>query len=130
MADAIYFGGEGSGAAKSQMPLTPAVRAGDYVFVSGQVPMLPSGEILWGSIEAQTRLVMERIATALELADCELQDIVKTTVFLKDPRDFVAFNAVYASHFEPGKRPARTCLQNDMVVDIRVEIEAVAYKPL
>lgn len=124
-----YFGGEGFGAAKSSMPLTPAVRAGDFVFVSGQVPMTETGEILFGSIEAQTRLVMERIKKLLEAAGSSLSDVVKANVFLKDARDFVAFNAVYSSYFEPGKRPTRTCVQNDMVVDIRVEIEVIAYSP-
>lgn len=124
-----YFGGEAFGAAKSSMPLTPAVRAGDFIFVSGQVPMDPNGEILVGSVEAQTRLVMDCIAKALEAAGSAMKDVVKTTVYLKDARDFVAFNNVYSSYFEPGKRPARTCIQNDMVVDIKVEIEVTAYSP-
>ncbi|WP_274631114.1 RidA family protein [Arvimicrobium flavum] len=124
-----YFGGEGVGAARSAMPLTPAVRAGDFVFISGQVPMDPNGEILVGSVEAQTRLVMDRIAVALEQAGSSMKEIVKSTVFLKDARDFTAFNKIYSSYFEPGKRPARTCVQNDMIVDIKVEIEVIAYSP-
>ncbi len=124
-----YFGGEGVGAARSAMPLTPAVRAGDFVFISGQVPMDPNGEILVGSVEAQTRLVMDRIAVALEQAGSSMKEIVKATVFLKDARDFTAFNKIYSSYFEPGKRPARTCVQNDMIVDIKVEIEVIAYSP-
>jgi len=124
-----YFGGEGFGAAKSHMPLTPAVRAGDFVYISGQVPQDTNGEILYGNIETQTRLVMERLSKALEWADCTLEDVVKTTIYLQDARDFVSFNAVYSSFFKPGQRPARTTIQNDLVIDIKVEIEAIAYKP-
>lgn len=124
-----YFGGDGFGAARSTMPLTPAVRAGDFVFVSGQVPMTETGEILFGSVEAQTRLVMDRVAKALTAAGSSMKDVVKANVFLKDARDFVAFNAVYTSYFEAGRKPARTCVQNDMVVDIKVEIEVIAYSP-
>jgi reactive intermediate/imine deaminase len=124
-----HFGGEGFGAARSAMPLSPAVRAGDLVFVSGQVPTNESGEIVWGNVETQTRIVMEKLKTALGYAGCSLADVVKTTVYLSDARDFVAFNGVYSGFFEPGKRPARTTVQSALMLDIRVEIDAVAYKP-
>lgn len=83
-----YLGGEGSGAARSAMPLSPAVRAGDFVFVSGQVPTDERGEIVWGNVETQTRVVMEKLRTALGYAGCTLADVVKTTVYLADARDF------------------------------------------
>ncbi len=124
-----YFGGEGQGAAKSAMPLTPAVRAGDFVYVSGQVPTDSTGAIVWGNVETQTRVVMDKIKALLEEAGCSLADIVKTTVYLQDARDFVGFNGVYSSYFEPGRRPARTTGVAPLVLDIKVEIDAVAYRP-
>ena len=124
-----YLGGEGFGAARSAMPLSSAVRAGDFVFVSGQVPTDEKGEIVWGNVELQTRVVMEKLKVVLGYAGCSLSDVVKTTIYLSDARDFVGFNGVYSSFFEPGKRPARTTIHSALVLDIRVEIEAVAYCP-
>ena len=72
---------------------------------------------------------MENIAAALALAGATLADVVKTTVILVDAREFAAFNTVYGSFF-PIDPPARTTLEARLMIDIRVEIEAVAYKPL
>ena len=72
------------------VPLSPAVRAGDFIFVSGQVPVGSDGAIVAGGIEAQTRRVVENIEAALKLAGASLADIVKTTVILADARDFGA----------------------------------------
>ena len=124
-----FLGGEGSGAARSAMPLSHAVRAGDFVFVSGQVPTDDTGAIVFGNVETQTRVVMEKIKKALSSAGCTLEDVVKTQVYLADARDFVAFNGVYQSFFEPGRRPARTTVQSALIIDIRVEVDVVAYKP-
>jgi reactive intermediate/imine deaminase len=125
-----YFGGEGSGAALSAMPLSPAVRAGDFVFVSGQVPVNSLGEVVSGNVETQTRAVMAKVEKVLADAGCTLADVVKTTIYLADARDFVGFNGVYSSYFEAGKRPARTTIQSLLMLDIKVEIDAVAYRPL
>lgn len=124
-----YLGGEGAGAGASAMPLTHAVRAGDFVFVSGQVPTDESGAIVWGNVETQTRLVMDKIGKLLALAGCGFDDVVKATCYLADARDFVAFNGVYVTYFTPGRRPARTTAQAALMVDIRVEIDVIAYKP-
>jgi reactive intermediate/imine deaminase len=113
----------------SHVPLSPAVRAGDFLFVSGQVPTGADGAVIVGGIEAQTKRVMENIAAALKLAGAELTDIVKTTVILADAREFAAFNKIYATFF-PTNPPARTTLEARLMIDIKVEIEAVAYKPL
>ncbi len=93
------------------------------------MPTDDRGEIVWGNVETQTRVVMEKLKTALGYAGCNLADVVKTTVYLADPRDFVGFNGVYSSYFEPGKRPARTTVQSALILDIRVEIEAMACMP-
>ena len=113
----------------SHVPLSPAVRAGDFIYVSGQVPVGANGEVVTGGIEAQTRQTMTNVEAALKLAGAEISDIVKTTVILVDARDFGAFNKVYATYF-PTNPPARTTLEARLMIDIRIEIEAVAYKPL
>jgi 2-iminobutanoate/2-iminopropanoate deaminase len=113
----------------SHVPLSPAVRAGDLVFVSGQVPTDKSGAVVPGGIEEQTRQVLENVKAALALAGCSLDDVVKTLAILTDASDFAAFNKVYATYF-PKSPPARTTLAARLMIDIKVEIEAIAYKPL
>ena len=112
-----------------QRPYSPCVRAGDFVFVSGQVPMGDQGELVGGGIEAQTRQVFANIRRALALAGCTLEDVCKVTVWLDDARDFATFNRVYMTQF-PGNKPARSTTQARLMVDAKVEIEVVAYKPL
>ena len=114
---------------KAHVPLSPAVRAGDFVYISGQVPAGANGSIMVGGIEEQTKQVMENVKAALALAGAELADVVKTTVWLEDARDFGAFNKVYGSYFESDP-PARTTVESRLMVDIKIEVEAVAYKPL
>lgn len=109
-------------------PFSPAVRAGDFVYVSGQVPANAQGEIVVGGIEAQTRQVMENIQAALALAGATLGDVCKCTCWLHDARDFGAFNRVYMSYF-PNGRPARSTTEARLMVDAKVEIDVVAYKP-
>ena len=109
-------------------PFSPAVRAGDLVYVSGQVPADDNGEIVSGGIEAQTRQVMANLSKALALAGCTLADVCKSTVWLQDARDFGAFNRVYMSYFGSNK-PARSTTEARLMVDAKVEIDVVAYKP-
>lgn len=113
----------------SHVPLSPAVRAGDFVFISGQVPVGADGAVVAGGIEAQTRKVMENIEAALKLAGADLADVVKTFVILADARDFGAFNRVYATYF-PINPPARTTMEARLMIDIKIEIEATAYRPV
>jgi 2-iminobutanoate/2-iminopropanoate deaminase len=113
----------------AHVPLSPAVRAGDFVYISGQVAVGAVGVVVQGGVEAQTRQVIENIKSALALAGAELADVVKTTVILADARDFAAFNKIYATYF-PANPPARTTLEARLMIDIKIEIEAVAYKPL
>lgn len=113
----------------SHVPLSPAVRAGDFVYVSGQVPVDGDGVVVKGGIVEQTAQVLDNVAATLALAGCAMEDVVKTTVILEDARDFGAFNAVYARYF-PNNPPARTTVESRLMIDIKVEIEAIAYKPL
>lgn len=112
----------------SHVPLSPAVRAGDFVFASGQVPVGGDGIVVKGGITEQTEQVLANVKAALALAGCTLDDVVKTTVWLEDARDFGAFNAVYARHF-PKNPPARTTVESRLMIDIKIEVEAVAYRP-
>lgn len=112
----------------SHVPLSPAVRAGDFVYVSGQVPVDAQGNVVQGGIKEQTRQVLENVKAALALAGATMEEVVKTTVWLEDARDFGGFNQVYGTFFakEP---PARTTAESRLMIDIKVEIEAIAYSP-
>lgn len=112
----------------SHVPLSPAVRAGDFVYVSGQVPVDAQGNIVPGGVKEQTRQVLENVKAALALAGATLEEVVKTTVWLEDARDFGAFNQVYASYF-PEEPPARSTAESRLMIPIKVEIEAIAYSP-
>lgn len=125
----IRIGDDRTGAGGQALPFAPAVRAGDFVYVSGQVAMKDNGEIEAGGIESQTRKTMENLIKVLALADCTLEDVVKCGVWIDDPRDFWTFNRVYASYF-PNGGPARSTVESRIMVDAKVEIDAVAYKPL
>ena len=109
-------------------PFAKAVRAGDYVHVSGQVPTV-GGEVVSGGIVAQTEQVIENIKAVLAMAGCGLEDVIKVTCWLDDPRDFSSFNAVFEKHFIDHP-PARSTVQSRLMVDATVEIDAIAWKPL
>jgi reactive intermediate/imine deaminase len=111
------------------LSLSRAIRAGDFVFLTGQVPFRDGAVMTTGTIEEQTRAVLDDIRATLALAGCELRDVVKAMVWLRDRADFPGFNAVYAEYF-PADPPARSAVVSDLLVDVRVEIEVVAWKPL
>ncbi len=112
----------------SHVPLSPAVRAGDMIYVSGQVPVKPDGSMEIGNIEAQTRQVLDNVRSALALAGATMDQVVKTTVWIEDARDFSGMNRVYGTFF-PAEPPARTTVESRLMLDIKVEIEAIAYAP-
>ena len=111
-----------------RLSLSCAVRAGDFVFLTGQVPMQNGAVMTHGSIEDQTRVVLDDIMATLALAGCDRNDVVKSMVWLTSRDDFPGFNAVYAEYF-PEQPPARSAIVNDLLVDVKVEIEVIAYKP-
>ena len=123
-----YLGAPPHASDRQVRPFSPAVRAGDFIYVSGQVPVNKDGEIVVGGIEAQTRQVMENIKSVLALAGATLDDVCKSTCWLQDARDFGAFNRIYMSYFGENK-PARSTTEARLMVDARVEIDVVAYKP-
>jgi 2-iminobutanoate/2-iminopropanoate deaminase len=110
-------------------PYSQAIRAGDYVFTSGQIGLEPETGKLVEGVEAQTRQVLTNLKAVLRAAGASFEQVVKTTIFLVDMADFQTVNTLYASEFavEP---PARSTVQ---VVALprkaSVEIEAVAYAP-
>ena len=110
------------------LSLSRAVRAGDMVYLTGQVPMRDGAVMTDGSIEDQTRAVLDDIAATLALAGCALKDVVKSMVWLTSRDDFPGFNAIYAEYF-PHEPPARSAVVSDLLVDVKIEIEVIAYHP-
>ena len=109
-------------------PFAKAVRARDFVYVSGQVPAR-DGEIITGGIVAQTEQVMQNIIDVLGSAECGLEHVIKVNCWLDDPRDFTSFNAVFARYFTANP-PARSTVQSALMVDAKVEMDVIAYKPV
>jgi len=111
-------------------PYSPAVRAGDFIYVSGQGPIDPATQQLSpGDIRHQTRRVLSNIQKILEGCGASMADVVKCSVFLSDASDFAAMNEVYAEFFGDEK-PTRTTVEAKFVLaDMKVEIDAIAYKP-
>ena len=111
-----------------KLSLSKAVRAGEFVYLTGQIPMKNGVVITEGTIEEQTRIVLEEIKNTLIEAGCELKDVVKAMVWLKDREDFPGFNAIYGEYFDH-EPPARSAVVSDLLVDVLVEVEVVAFKP-
>jgi 2-iminobutanoate/2-iminopropanoate deaminase len=111
-------------------PYSPAVRAGDWLVLAGQVPLDPStGQFVAGDAQVQARQVLENIEAVLRDAGAFMTDVAKTTVFVTDLADFAAMNEVYAEKFG-GHRPARSTVQVAALPGgAKVEIEAWAYVP-
>ncbi len=110
-------------------PYFPAVRAGDFIFVSGQGPVdISNDKLSPGDIRHETRLVLSNIGRILEGCGASLADVVKCTVYLLDAGEFAAMNEVYAEFFGENK-PARTTVEARFVAPMRVEIDAIAYRP-
>ncbi len=114
----------------SNLPFSEAVLVGDLLLLSGQIGNLPGTlELAGGGIGGETRQVMANIATSLSAHGYVLADLVKCTVFLADMAEWDAFNAIYATYFEPGRYPARSALgSSGLAFDARVEVECIASR--
>ena len=110
------------------LPFHPGVRAGDFIYVSGQVAKDENGNMCSGNIEEETRWTIEGIRKILALDGADLSDVVKVTVFLADGRNFGRYNKVFAEYFPEG-RIARTTVEARAVIECKIEMDAVAYKP-
>jgi 2-iminobutanoate/2-iminopropanoate deaminase len=114
-------------APKAIGPYSPAIRTGQLLFVSGQVPIDPAtGDLIQGDVQAQTHRVLNNIGALLKAGGLSFADVVRTTVFLADMGDFAAMNEVYATYF-PAPAPARATVQvARLPKDARLEIDVIA----
>jgi 2-iminobutanoate/2-iminopropanoate deaminase len=119
------------GVATPRGPYSPAVRAGGFIYVSGQIPIDPvTNQTVLGDVKAETRQVLSNIQRILEGCGATMADVVRCGVFLVDVKDFAAMNEVYAEFFGDAK-PARTTIAVAALPlqGAKIEIDAVAYKP-
>jgi 2-iminobutanoate/2-iminopropanoate deaminase len=107
------------------VPFSKAVRAGGFLFLSGQLAMDAGGNIVEGDVAVQTRVVLERVAASLQECNSSMADVVKTTVWLASLDDFAAFNDEYRKHFA-GALPARSTVEAKLYRGAKVEIEVTA----
>jgi 2-iminobutanoate/2-iminopropanoate deaminase len=112
---------------RSTSPLSPAIRAGDYLFVSGQVGVNPSTRETMEGIEEQTRQCLDNIKRILTAGGTSLDKVVKVTVFMTNIKDFAKMNDVYRTYF-PANPPARSCIEVKSLArdGLEIEIECVA----
>ena len=118
-------GGKGTGG--QHLPFARAVEADGWLYVSGQVPMV-NGELVEGNIITQSHQAIRNVLAILKEAGYGPEHVVRCGVWLDDARDFQSFNGVFKSYF--GEHPpARACVQSSMVVDCKVEVDCIAFKP-
>lgn len=111
-------------------PYAQAVRTGNMLYTSGQIPLTPAGELVVGTIQEQTHQVLANLKAVLAAEGAGFQDVIKTTVFLKDMNQFADFNTVYASYFGT-HTPARSTVEvARLPKDVFVEIELIAAIPV
>ncbi|WP_225984888.1 RidA family protein [Noviherbaspirillum aerium] len=108
------------------LPFSRAVRAGGFLFLSGQIPMDGEGKVVRGDIAAQTHVTMDRIGESLALAGASFNDVVKATVWLSDLSLFQQFNEVYQSYFPQGF-PVRSAVEAKLAFGVDVEVEVQAW---
>jgi 2-iminobutanoate/2-iminopropanoate deaminase len=108
-------------------PYSQAIRSGDLVFVSGQLPLSPAGEVVGTTIEEQTEQVLSNIGAILEAAGTRMDNLVKTTVFLASHDDFAGMNEVYRRHVGAVPPARSTVAVKDFPRGVRLEIDAIAH---
>ena len=118
------------GSVSPRGPYSHVVRAGGFLFISGQGPIDPANDQMsYGTIEHETRLVLNNVKRLLEGVGASMEDVVKCSVFLRDGGDFAAMNTVYAEFFGAAK-PARTTVECKFANPrMKLEIDCIAYKP-
>lgn len=108
-------------------PYSQAVKIGNFIFLSGQIPYTPEGKLAGDTIQEQTRQSLENLKTVLEAAGASLENVVKVTVFLKDMDEFGEMNKIYSEYFKKNP-PARAAVQvARLPKDVKIEIEMIAY---
>ncbi len=119
----------GIGKKNPNLPFHPGVRAGDFIFVSGQVPKDDDGNMFEGTIEEECRWTIEAIRRVLNADNADLEDLVKVTVYLEDTRDFGRYNRAFAEYFPEGIL-SRTTVEAKAAINTKIEMDAIAYKPV
>ena len=119
----------GIGKKNPNLPFHPGVRAGDFIFVSGQVPKDDNGKMFEGTIEEECRWTIEAIRRVLNADNADLEDLVKVTVYLEDTRDFGRYNRAFAEYFPEGIL-SRTTVEAKAAINTKIEMDAIAYKPV
>jgi 2-iminobutanoate/2-iminopropanoate deaminase len=116
-------------APKAIGPYSQAIEAGGFIFVSGQIPLIPAtGEIVEGSVEVQTARVLENLKAILEAAGSSLENVVKTTVYITNMDDFAKVNGIYGQYFQENP-PARVCVEvSKLPKGALVEIDVIAAR--
>lgn len=111
-------------------PYSQALKVGGAVYTSGQIPISPeTGEIVGGGIEEQAKQVLENLKAVLEASGTGLDNVIKTTVFIKEMSDFAKINKIYGEYFQ-APFPARSCVEvARLPKDVAIEIEAIAVVP-
>lgn len=110
-------------------PYSPAVRVGNFLFISGQIGLKPTGELAGEDIESQTRQALDNLMSILQKAGYDSSHVIQCTVFLKDINDFPKMNLIYGGYFEEGKYPTRATVEvSNLPRKAKVEIAAVAFK--
>ena len=121
------YGAEKAGAGGQRLPFARAVEADGWLHVSGQVAM-EDGETISGGIVEQSHKAIQNLIAILHEAGYGVEHVVRCGVWIDDARDFWSFNKIYQGYF--GEHPpARACVQASMMVDCKVEIDCIAYKP-
>lgn len=115
---------------QSGRPYSPGLEANGFLFISGQLALGPDGKLIQGDIQAMTKQCLENVAKVIKAAGGGVQDVVKTTVFLKNISDFDKVNQAYADFFRGTVFPARSCVQAAALpLNADIEIEAIAGIP-
>ncbi len=120
-------GTETAGTGGKGLPFARAVEAGGFLYVSGQAPLV-DGEVVDGGIVAQARQTIENLKAIMDECGYGLEHVVKVNAWLDDPRDFGSFNRVFREYFG-AHPPARSTVQSAIMVDCKIEMDLVAYKP-
>ena len=115
-----------TGPAPLGLPFSPGIRFGELLFVSGQGPIDPNGKVIPGDIKAQTKSTLENFKRVVQAAGSKMENVLQTTVYLKDLAEYAGMNEVYSSFFTDPK-PARATVQANLLFDMRVEVQGIAY---
>ena len=110
-------------------PYSQGIVAGDFVFVSGQIPLMNSGELVLNDIEKATDVVLDNVEAILKEENLALQDVIKSEVYLKDLGNFDKFNKIYEKRFKLGIKPSRVTVEvSKLPKNSDIEISCIAYK--